>query len=201
MTQQTLFKVRDKRSKGWFWMDNDYLNGYAKHFGAVGTAIYLDLCRHCDNDQKCFPAQKTIAEELKIGERTVRNYIKLFERCHLIEITKERTSGGKWLNNTYWLLDKSEWTQPEATVADGKAKGKRIPSQRQLATQPEATDNSLSIPIKKNTNKKTAVFNNLPNEPTGDNLPIKQTKEDRQRLAKLAEMKSFLKEKLSANNL
>ena len=73
MIQEQLFKGRDRRKKGWFWMDNDYLNGYAKYFGAVGTAIYVSLCRHADNDtQECFPAYKKIAEELGLVEKTIQ---------------------------------------------------------------------------------------------------------------------------------
>ena len=117
--QNNLFKGRDKRQKGWFWLDNDYLNGYAKHFGAVGTAIYVSLCRHADNEtQRCFPAQELIAEELGITSRTVRNYINKFEKYGLIAIEREKNpKTRKWLNNVYTLLDKTEWRKPEETVS------------------------------------------------------------------------------------
>lgn len=143
------FKVRDRRNKGWFFMDNDYLNGYAKHFGAIGTAIYVSLCRHANGEQKCFPSQKLIAEELNIGERTVRNYLNLFVEHRLITVDKERKSG-KWLNNVYTLLDKDEWIKPEATVADG-TKGISQHS-------PKANDNSNQrhvVPTKDTNSKKT----------------------------------------------
>ena len=111
MTQQNLFKGRDKRKRGWFWMDNEYLNGWAKHFGAIGTAIYVSLCRHADNEsQKCFPAQELIAEELGIGIRTVQKYIALFKRYYLISIERERDPRTKkWRNNIYTLLDKENY--------------------------------------------------------------------------------------------
>lgn len=111
MEQQNLFKGRDKRQRGWFWMDNEYLNGYAKIFGPVGTAIYVDLCRHANNDtQKCFPAMDLIAKELGISRNTVSKYIKLFEKHHLISIEKERDyKTKKWINNVYTLLDKTCW--------------------------------------------------------------------------------------------
>lgn len=96
-------------------MDNDYLNGYAKHFGAVGTAVYLSLCRHADNEtQKCFPAQKLIAEEVGIERKTVIKYIRLFSKYHLIKIERERDRDKKWANNVYTLLDKENWSSPEA---------------------------------------------------------------------------------------
>ena len=134
MEQETLFKGRDKRKKGWFWMDNDYLNGYAKYFGAVGTAIYVSLCRHADNEtQKCFPAQETIAEELGIVARTVRKYLGIFEQYKIISIEREKDSRTKkWLNNVYTLLDKDCWLRPGATVAYGKTTGNK-------QQKPEAT--------------------------------------------------------------
>ena len=122
MKQQTLFKVRDLRKKGWFWMDNEYLNGYGKIFGAIGIAIYVSLCRHANNEtQKCFPKQTAIAEELKITDRTVRKYLNLFKIYHIISITKERNPiTKKWQNNVYTLPDKSEWLKPEEIISDGK---------------------------------------------------------------------------------
>ena len=161
MEQQTLFKVRDRRSRNWFWVENEYFNGFGKILGAGSIAVYVSLCRHADNDQKCFPAQKTIADETKLGERTVRNIIKNLAKHKIIEITKERSSKGKWLNNVYWLLDKTEWVYPEATSADGKpeadkdtARGNQRPNQR----QPVPTNNTN----KNNTNKNNSIdFNNL----------------------------------------
>ena len=136
MEQQNLFKGRDRRKKGWFWLDNDYLNGWAKYFGAIGTAIYVSLCRHADNEtQKCFPAQSTIAEELGISERTVRTYLKHFEKYNLIAVEREKDfKTKKWLNNVYILIDKSEWIKPEAPVACG-TRGKQ-------QQKPEATDDT-----------------------------------------------------------
>lgn len=124
MKQQNLFKGRDKRKRGWFWLDNDYLNGWAKYFGAVGTAIYVSLCRHSNNEnQKCFPAMKTIAEETGISENTVKKYIHLFEKFKLIGIEKERDyKTKKWLNNIYTLLDKIEWIQPDKPLWKNKRK-------------------------------------------------------------------------------
>lgn len=72
----------------------------------------------------------------------------------MIEITKKRSQEGKWLNNTYWLLDKTEWIKPKEVVSDGQSIGNKTQNHRKLTTEPEETDNSLTIPIKKNTNKK-----------------------------------------------
>lgn len=151
MEQQDLFRGRDRRKKGWFWMDNEYLNGYAKFFGAIGTAIYVSLCRHSDNEtQKCFPAQKLIAEELGIGERTVRNYLKIFRKYKIISIQREKHPlTKKWLNNVYFMVDKDYWLKPEAPVACGTRGNKK--------QKPEATDDKSQrhlLPIRKETNSK-----------------------------------------------
>jgi hypothetical protein len=141
MTKQHSFKVRDRRNKNWFWLDNDFLNGYAKIFGAVGTAIYVSLCRHADGEtQECFPGQEKIAEELNISARTVRKYLKLFEKYNLIAIKREKDfKTKKWLNNTYILLDKSEWKKPEEIISDGKPEENNDTSQRKITTRARGT--------------------------------------------------------------
>ena len=159
------FKVRDKRNKGWFFVDNEYLNGYGKKLGAIGISIYIVLCRHADGEQKCFPSEKTIGKELRLTDRTVRKYIKLFEKYHLIKTTKERSREGKWLNNTYWLLDKTEWFKPKEVVSDGQSIGSKTQNHRKLTTEPKETNNSLTIPIKKNTNKKNTNFSSFKKKP------------------------------------
>jgi DNA-binding transcriptional ArsR family regulator len=123
--QQKLFKVRDKRNKGWFFLDNEYLNGIGKHLGPTGIAVYVSLCRHADQEQKCFPSQKTIAEEIGSTDRSVRRHLKKLEELNIIQLEKVRTSEGKWLNNIYWLLDKTEWDYPEETISYGKPEDKK----------------------------------------------------------------------------
>ena len=129
MEQQSLFRIRDKRKKEWFFMDNNYLNGYAKFFGAVGTAVYVSLCRHSDSEtQKCFPSIRLISEELSISKPTVIKYLKLFKKYKLIAVLKgNRNVKQQWQNNEYFLLDKSEWIKinnqqtqdPSKTVLHG----------------------------------------------------------------------------------
>jgi len=122
--QQQLFKVRDKRNKGWFYLDNEYLNGIGKHLGPTGIAVYVSLCRHADQDQKCFPSQEKIAEEIGSTDRSVRRHLKKLEEFNIIQLEKVRTSRGRWLNNVYYLLDKTEWRYPKETMSYGKPEDK-----------------------------------------------------------------------------
>lgn len=130
------FKVRDRRNRGWFFIDNDYINGYGKYFGAVGIAIYVTLCRHANQEQVCFPSQKHIAEKIGVTPRTVLKYLKKFVSFNMIHVEKERKRG-KWMNNVYFLLDKDEWIVPSESISHG--------NQVKLKTSPCETDDSNHV--------------------------------------------------------
>ena len=125
------FTVRDLRKKQFFMLDDIYLNGYARFLDAHTTVVYLSLCRHADKEQSCFASQKLIAQEHNIGERTVRDKIKLLEAWNIIRVERIRSDDGKWLNNTYFLVDKDEWKRPEATLACGQPEATDCSNQRQ----------------------------------------------------------------------
>ncbi len=147
------FKVRDKRNKGWFYLDNEYLNGIGKYVGPTGISVYVSLCRHANEEQSCFPAQDTIAKEIGTSDRSVKRYIKKLEDFNIIRIEKTRTSHGKWLNNTYYLLDKTEWKYPRDTMSYGNPRDKNdraMGQKRQSHGTPCHTNNTN----KNNTNKK-----------------------------------------------
>jgi len=140
------YKIRDRRNKEWFQVDNEYLNGYGKIFGAVGTAIYVSLCRHANMEtQQCFPSMKLIAEEFNLSEETVRKYIKLFEQSRVISIERSKDPETKRQNvNIYTLLDKSQWLK---TVQNGHEKSTETrpnvlrsdPTQTNRPTRPKQT--------------------------------------------------------------
>jgi hypothetical protein len=113
--------IRDIRRKEKFQIDDEYLNGYARHCGPMATLVYLSLCRHANSSQQCFPSKKLIAEELNIGERSVYNGLKILEEWKIIRVEpQERRPDGSYRNNIYTLLDKSVWkAKPQASGADG----------------------------------------------------------------------------------
>jgi DNA-binding transcriptional regulator GbsR (MarR family) len=111
-------EIRDNRQKEWFWLDNEYLNGYARHLGTVATAVYISLCRHADNKtQTCFPSMELIAEENGIGSRnTVSKAINALEEWNIIKIERNYNKSTKQReNNIYTLLAKSEWKPKPCT--------------------------------------------------------------------------------------
>lgn len=107
--QLQLFKVRDLRQKTQFKIDDVYLNGYARKCGTNATLVYISLCRHAEfYSQKAFPSQKKIAWEHNVSTRTVKRGLKELIKYNIVAIEQEKM-GGKFANNIYVLLDKSEW--------------------------------------------------------------------------------------------
>jgi len=117
-------EIRDNRQKEWFWLDNEYLNGYAKHLGVSCTVVYISLCRHADNkSQTCFPSMKLIAEENAISTRTIVRATAILEEWGIIKITKSKKDDGTQANNIYTLLAKSMW---KPKPSDIKSHGYRV---------------------------------------------------------------------------
>src|SRR3990167_2163616 len=105
-------RIIDKRIKEKFLMDDAYLNGQARLCGWQATLVYLSLCRHANIDQESFPSIKLMAEELEISRNTVKKGIENLEKYNVISVKKQKRGKlGKWLNNTYILIDKSEWVK------------------------------------------------------------------------------------------
>lgn len=115
-----LSRGRDLRKRGWFWLDDEYLNGYAKHLGTTASCVYISLCRHVGKDQTCFPSMEKIAEELGLGSRnTVSIAIKKLAEFNIVEIKEEidhKTKRRK--NNIYLLLDKEYWKPKPCTKTE-----------------------------------------------------------------------------------
>lgn len=119
-------EVRDNRQKEWFWLDNEYLNGYARLLGASCTVVYLSLCRHSDNNtQQCFPSMKLIAEENGISERTVIRAIKTLEEWNIVRVHRRKNNKGTQEVNVYTLTSKTVWkSKPSDIVSYGKPSDK-----------------------------------------------------------------------------
>lgn len=121
MTEQ--FKIRDMRKKEKYFVDDAYLNGYARLCGVYATAVYNSLSRHANfHNQTCFPSIEKIAEQHSISKRSVIRGIEELRKWRIIKRIKEKDKKTKrQRHNTYFLLDKSEWIpkpQGESRVSD-----------------------------------------------------------------------------------
>lgn len=104
MEQKSLFKVRDKRKDSRYYIDNEFLNGYAKQVGWEGQVVYHALCRHAKNET-CFPKQDHLAIELGVSIASIKRGVKALKEYNLIGVERR----GKKQSNIYTLLDRSEW--------------------------------------------------------------------------------------------
>jgi hypothetical protein len=111
-------RIIDKRKKEKFMVDDEYLNGMAKLCGWQGTIVYNSLCRHSNINQESFPSVKMMSDQHNVGRNTIFKGIDALESRKVIKVEKKRTKGGQWLNNTYILLDKSEWDYSQVPVED-----------------------------------------------------------------------------------
>lgn len=97
-------------------VDDAYLNGYAQLCGANATLVYLCLCRHADRNQESFPSIELMSGKIGISRDSVMRGIKELVRWSIVRKERSRKKNQQWLNNTYFLLDKSEW-KPKSQVA------------------------------------------------------------------------------------
>jgi len=111
-------RIIDKRTKEKFMMDDAYLNGQAKVCGWQATLVYNSLCRHANISQESFPSIKLMAEELAVSRETIMKGVENLEKHNVIQVRKNRTKGGQWLNNTYILIDKTEWEKNQVADTD-----------------------------------------------------------------------------------
>jgi len=112
--------VRDKRKESRFYIDNEFLNGYAKKVGSAGQSVYLALCRH-EREGKAFPGVRHLAKELDISVGFVSQGIK-----YLLEYNIVKIKIGKQGKYTYFLLDRNQWKHIEKDDWSNKKKeGKR----------------------------------------------------------------------------
>lgn len=102
-------RIIDKRAKNYFRMDDAYLNGYAKKCGYKATLVYLCLCRHADKNQYCFPSLKSMSEKLGISVDSIKRGVQDLKKYNIIEVEQVKHKNGLWKNNSYTLVDKSDW--------------------------------------------------------------------------------------------
>lgn len=149
-------------------MDDAYLNGYAKHLGAIATAVYLSLCRHADKEQTCFPSQKKIAEEHGLTDRTVRTKIKDLVSWNIVRVESVRAKGGTFLSSVYFLLDKSEWKKASEMVKKIDQR-KEFPMDKNLGS-PEENDDQTRGKLRTNKDTHNKDTQLKPLEPNGSGV-------------------------------
>ncbi len=141
-------EIRDKREKGWFHIDNEYLNGYGKLLGPSCTLTYITLCRFAnEGTQTCFPEMRTIAEEVGLSKITVLRALKVLEEWNIIHVEKRKVKG-KQISNLYTLLSKKVWKEKPSIIEIHRE------TEYQKVVEPSIKndENRVSPQIRNNTN-------------------------------------------------
>lgn len=98
-----------KRTRGWFKVENEFFDTYARDLGATSVSVFLCLRRHFNNGSKvAFPSENLLAEKLGLHRRTVSRAIKILIAQGFLEKTKQRDKG-LWPHNVYTFPEKSNW--------------------------------------------------------------------------------------------
>ena len=88
MSNEHTFEIRDLRNGDWYWIHKAVINEYTSKVGATGIIVYSFLASMTDNNQRCFPSQKYIADKLGYSRATVNRAMKRMEENGLIRIEK-----------------------------------------------------------------------------------------------------------------
>jgi biotin operon repressor len=88
MSNEHTFEIRDLRNGDWYWIHKAVINDYTSKVGATGIIVYSFLASMTDNNQRCFPSQKYIADKLGYSRATVNRAMKRLEENGLIRIEK-----------------------------------------------------------------------------------------------------------------
>ena len=104
----TGIKVRDKRKENRYYIDNEFLNGYARRVGVYAQSVYMALCRHSRNGAS-FPGQDHLAEELGISPSSVKDGITKLKKYNIIDVEMRLDTKQGRGSNIYYLLDRTEW--------------------------------------------------------------------------------------------
>ena len=109
------FEIRDHRNKEWFWIDDEYLNGYARLLSPAATLVYLAFCRHANKKQQSWPSYELLRTKLGLAMATISRAIKELEAWNIIEVIRSKNEATKRQNpNVYVLLHRKHW-KPKPT--------------------------------------------------------------------------------------
>lgn len=158
------FEIRDHRDKEWFWIDREYLNGYARLLRPTTTLVYMALCRHANNNQESWPSIELLCEELRVSNKTIIKGIKELESWNIIKVSRSKDEETKRQNpNVYMLLHKKEWKEkPSVNSSHG--------SQAECNSRPKPSvidDQKPSVPGTLEVNLQTRSKYKEVNTPSG----------------------------------
>lgn len=95
-------RVRDRRRKDWYSVDNEILDDFGERIGLHGFAVYCALARYSwDGTEEASVSLTTLCKQLKIGRAKLLQTLNLLRDVGLIDIEP----GNRTTSSTYVLLE------------------------------------------------------------------------------------------------
>lgn len=83
----------------WYWINKAVIQMYAGTISFSEVTVYNFLASMADENQRCFPSQKYIAEHLGCSRATIHRAIQKLEKSKLIMVDKKSSN-----HHVYYLL-------------------------------------------------------------------------------------------------
>jgi len=91
MSENEKNKIRSLSRHGWYWINREILAGYGKRLKSSGIAVYNVLASYANQGtQTCFPAQRTIADQIGLHRVTVNRKISQLSQLGLLKIERQK---------------------------------------------------------------------------------------------------------------
>jgi hypothetical protein len=111
-TSPVVLRVRDRRSPGWYWIQNELVDKLGPKLGPYAITVYNVLCREARDNQVAGLATATIAARIGCGRTKVFEALQVLEKYRAIA---RRSIHGQ--ETTYVLLELK--TDPPVQDTDG----------------------------------------------------------------------------------
>lgn len=99
------FAVTDRRTLGYFTIDNILIDTYGAQLGPHGIAVYAALARFANRDSECYPSYRTITERTGVSRSQIIREIAKMHELKIILVTPRVDEKGNRTSHLYTLLD------------------------------------------------------------------------------------------------
>jgi hypothetical protein len=95
-------RIRDRRRKSWFSVDNEILEDFGEKIGLHGFAVYCALSRYANSEtEEAQVSLSTLCRKLKVGRAKLLSTLEELRESGLIDIER----GDRTTASTYVLLE------------------------------------------------------------------------------------------------
>lgn len=98
----------------WYWVAKAVIQDYTPKIGSTAMTVYHLLASMADENQRCFPSQKYIAQKLGCSRATANHAIKMLANSKLIFIQRRQR-----YHHVYYLLNVGG-KNPETQMSNGR---------------------------------------------------------------------------------